>query len=64
MKKSQYYWKSPTGDIPIKVLSELGTGPDGREYLQVEGSSTGIPASECYIKEESSSFRPNTRKII
>ncbi|MBI2019228.1 hypothetical protein HYS95_00985 [Candidatus Daviesbacteria bacterium] len=39
----EYLWEAKDGDIPIRVIDDLGIGPDGRRYVQIEGSLTGIP---------------------
>ena len=39
-------WRTQDSDLPIVVTGELGPGPDGRIYLSIEGSGTGVPADE------------------
>lgn len=39
-------WHNGDTDIPVTVEGSLGVGPDGREYLKVSGSNTGVPADE------------------
>jgi hypothetical protein len=46
MELGSYIWRTKEGDRPITVLGSLGFVAD-REYVRVEGSSTGIPFDEC-----------------
>ena len=46
MKPGKYIWRKRDGDYPVTVLESFGV-MDGREYVRVEGSSTGIPFDEC-----------------
>ena len=39
-------WHLPGSDHPVKVKQYLGVGPDGREYVSIKGSTTGIPLDE------------------
>jgi hypothetical protein len=41
-------WKGPDADQPIKIEKTLGT-KDGRTYVKVEGSNTGIPLDEITV---------------
>jgi len=41
-------WKGPDTDQPIKIEKTLGT-KDGRTYVKVEGSNTGIPLDEITV---------------
>lgn len=41
-------WRAHDSDLPIVVTGELGPGPDGRIYLSIEGSGTGVPADEVH----------------
>jgi len=45
-------WRSAGGDIPVHVNGHLGNGPDGREYVSVEGSTSGVPLDEIDDTEE------------
>jgi hypothetical protein len=47
----EYVWKNKDTDIPVMVTAFLGKGPDGRDYVQIEGSTTGVPWDECTKKE-------------
>jgi hypothetical protein len=44
-------WKNKDFDQPVKVVRDLGIGPDGRRYVQVQGSNTGIPIDEIQFKD-------------
>ena len=39
-------WKNKDYDQPVTVTGQLGTGPDGRNYLKVAESNIGIPEEE------------------
>jgi len=41
-------WKGPDSDQPIKIEKTLGA-KDGRTYVKVEGSNTGIPLDEITV---------------
>lgn len=43
-------WKNKDVDQPINVIEDLGTGPDGKHYVKVEGSESGIPIDEIEYK--------------
>lgn len=43
-------WKNKDVDQPINIIEDLGTGPDGRHYVKIEGSSSGIPLDEIEYK--------------
>lgn len=42
----EYIWHAADGDIPVRVTGSLGVGEDGREYVSIEGSSSGIPRDQ------------------
>lgn len=39
-------WSNKDNDSPVNVTGYWGKGTDGREYVSVEGSTTGIPLDE------------------
>lgn len=45
-----YVWHSHVGDIPVFVVGYLGKGSNGRHYMSISGSSTGIPFDELEKK--------------
>lgn len=49
-EKGWYVWKSCVGDIPVFVIGYLGQGKDGRHYISINGSSTGVPLDELVKK--------------
>ena len=52
MEPGKYIWKTQNGDRPIIVLESLGK-INGREYVKIQGSLTGIPLDECVkVKEK------------
>ena len=48
MNPGQYIWHTKHQDLPVTVIRSLGKGPDGKTYVQIEGSNTGIPADQLY----------------
>ncbi|MBI2031612.1 MAG: hypothetical protein HYT08_03255 [Candidatus Levybacteria bacterium] len=46
-------WKMKDEDRPIVVTGYKGKGPDGRDYVSIEGSETGIPLDEIEYPKES-----------
>jgi hypothetical protein len=61
----EYIWHAPDGDRPVNVTGLLGPGPDGRIYVAVAGSSTGIPLDECdKIKVAAKSNKPKPRPLF
>lgn len=45
-------WHASDGDRPVVVVGSKGIGADGREYLDVAGTTTGIPADEVTFEDE------------
>lgn len=45
-------WRNKDSDTPVTVTGYLGPGPDGREYVSIEGSNTGIPLDEIEFPTE------------
>ena len=39
-------WKAKDGDYPVTIAGDLGVGPDGKRYVAVESTCTGIPREE------------------
>jgi protein phosphatase PTC1 len=62
-------WRNNEYDEPVKITGYLGTDTAGREYVSIEGSSTGIPLDEIdappeiieKIKELRTSSEPRTQ---
>ena len=46
MTPGKYIWHTKHADTPVTVIRILGKGPDGRTYVQIEGTNTGIPQDE------------------
>jgi hypothetical protein len=44
-------WRHGKTDEPINVVENMGEGPDGRVYVKIEGSQTGIPLDEIIFPE-------------
>lgn len=42
----KYIWMNKESDQIVTVVAELGIGTDGRRYVKIEGSNTGIPFDE------------------
>lgn len=45
-------WKTKDEDRPINITGYLGKGPDGRDYVSIEGSTTGVPLDEIEYPQE------------
>lgn len=53
-------WKNKSGDQPVKIIGYAGKGPDGRDYVNIEGFTVGIPVDEIeYPKEAASQAKTN-----
>ena len=39
-------WKSKDGDHCVTIRRHLGVGPDGRDYVAVLDTQTGLPVDE------------------
>ena len=39
-------WKSQDGDHCVTIRGHLGVGPDGRQYVSVLDTETGLPLDE------------------
>lgn len=39
-------WRNKDHDRPVSVIGDLGAGPDGRPYMRIAGSETGVPQDE------------------
>ena len=35
--------------IPVTVTGLMGVGPDGRRYVSIDGSKTGVPEDELVV---------------
>lgn len=44
-------WVNKDSFQPVKITGVSGTGPDGRVYLNIEGSTAAIPADEVFVPE-------------
>jgi hypothetical protein len=42
-------WKSKDSDRYVTVIGDLGVGPDGRHYVSVRDTLTGIPLDELEL---------------
>lgn len=42
-----YIWTTKNLDLVITIMDTLGEGPDGRLYVKIKESDTGIPFDEC-----------------
>ncbi len=42
-------WKSKDGDHCVTVMGDLGVGPDGRRYVSVRDTLTGLPLDELEL---------------
>jgi len=65
IEPGKYIWKAKSGDQEVVVLSALGTGPDGRLYVKIEGSNTGIPFDECHKEKGGTlSRKPRPKRLF
>lgn len=46
IEPGKYIWRTNQTDFPVTVIESLGSGPDGRSYVKIAGSTTAIPADE------------------
>lgn len=44
-------WITKHADRPVVVVSLLGTGPDGRDYVAIKDSTTGVPVDELVFMD-------------
>jgi len=44
-------WRNKEHDQPVRAVSELGQGSDGKNYVKIEGSETGVPIDELDFGE-------------
>jgi hypothetical protein len=42
-------WKTKDSDHYVTVIGDLGVGPDGRHYVSVRDTLTGIPLDELEL---------------
>lgn len=42
-------WKSKDGDHSVTIVGDFGLGPDGRHYVSVRDTLTGIPLDELEL---------------
>ena len=45
-------WKNKDNDQPIVVTEYAGKGPDGKDYVNIEGSETSVPLDEIEYPQE------------
>lgn len=48
----KYVWRAKDVDLPVKVTGSLGRDSNGRTYVAVEGSGSGVPLDELIRQEE------------
>ena len=44
-------WKNKDHDQPVTVIGDLGEGPDGKHYLKIAESDTGVPESDLEFED-------------
>lgn len=44
-------WITKHSDRPVVVVRLLGTGPDGRNYVSIKDSTTGVPLDELVFMD-------------
>jgi hypothetical protein len=66
VNRGKAIWHAKEGDQPVVIVGYLGES-NGRHYVQIEGSDTGIPLDECEMEEREEfreSRRPKRRRIF
>ncbi len=66
IKPGKAIWHAKDGDRPVVIVSYFGEA-DGRHYVKIEGSDTGIPLDECEMEEREEfgeSRRPRRKRIF
>jgi hypothetical protein len=64
MIPGKYIWRSKDADIPVTVTKVLGKANDGRTYVQIEGTHSGIPQDELVPVNKKQSFQNWLRSIL
>jgi len=63
-KPGEYIWRAKDHDQLVVVEAVLGE-VEGRIYVKIEGSNTGIPFDECKpVKNVSNSRKPTSSKLF
>jgi hypothetical protein len=62
VEPGRYIWRNKNQDQFVDVKSALGKGPDGRLYVKIDGSNTGIPFDECRKESIVLSRKPTRSK--
>jgi hypothetical protein len=44
-------WKNKDHDQPVTVIGDLGNGPDGKHYLKIAESDTGVPEDDLEFED-------------
>lgn len=64
VKPGEYIWRAKDHDQLVVVLGILGE-VNGRIYVRIEGSNTGIPFDECRpVKPANKSIKPPSSKLF
>lgn len=65
MKPGKYIWRNKDHDQVVEVEGVMGKGPDGRVYLKIKDSTTGVPADQCcVVKNETKSIKPTNSRLF
>jgi hypothetical protein len=59
IKTGNATWRNKDIDQPVRITGYLGKGPDGRDYVSIDGSATGVPLDEIQY----SARKPRTPRI-
>jgi hypothetical protein len=64
VKPGQYIWRAKDHDQLVVVEAVLGE-VEGRIYVKIQGSNTGIPFDECRpVKPANKSIKPPPSKLF
>lgn len=51
-------WRNKDVDMPVTVVGDAGTGPDGRKYVKIAESKTAVPADEVVYSGQAEPKEP------
>lgn len=46
IQQGEVYWATGSTNSKIEIIGDMGKGSDGRRYVKVKGSKTGVPVDE------------------
>lgn len=57
----KYVWRNKDYDQIVEVEGVLGEGPDGKIYLKIKDSATGVPLDQCIPLAEHKNVSKSTK---